>query len=151
MPEIPCNESFVPNTRMAIYENSSGRQTQYRFYPNEGYVMHVKSVDTEIYDETGVNVIGYTELFGSGTKSVPISYDFSVVVQDVYTYTDENGNTQIVPIEKIGVEELYTLPESIVPQNQLYGGDNNHEVASTQPETEPAEQTPETEPAPITE
>ena len=139
MPEIPCNESFVPNTRMAIYENSSGRQTQYRFYPNDGYVMHVKSVDLEIYDETFTNIIGYTELYGSGMKSVPINYDFSVVVQDAYSYTDENGNTVNVPIERIGEQELYTLPIDIVPENQLYGGgnDNDHEVMSTEePEQE---------------
>ena len=131
MPEIPCEASFVPNTTMKIYENSLGRQTQYCFYPDEGYVMHKKSVDVEIYDETFTNVIGYTELFGSGMKSVSIDYDFSVVVPDTYTYTDENGMTVSIPIERIGAEELYTLPESIVPSNQIYGGgtnDNDHEV-----------------------
>lgn len=140
MPYIDCETSYVPNTTMKIFVNSLGRQTQYCFYPDEGYVMHYKSVDTEIYDETGVNVIGYNVLYGAGMKSVPISYDFSVVTQDVYTYTDENGMTVNVPIEKIGVEELYTLPIDIVPENQLYGGgnDNDHEVMSTE-EPEQAE------------
>ena len=114
MPEIYCETSFVPNTRMTIYENSLGRKITYRFYPNEGYVMHVKSVDMEIYDETFKNVLGYNVLYGAGMKSVPISYNFSVVTQDVYTYTDNNGMTVNVPIEKIGVEELYTLPANIV-------------------------------------
>lgn len=136
MPEIPCAESFVPNTRMAIYENSSGRQTTYRFYPDDGYVMHKKTSDDPIYDEEG-NITGYTEMYGGAMKSVSINYDFSVVVPDTYTYTDENGNTISVPIERIGVEELYTLPESIVPQNQLYGGGgNDHEVMSDNEQTE---------------
>lgn len=122
MPYIDCETSYVPNTTMKIFVNSLGRQTQYCFYPDEGYVMHYKSVDTEIYDATGENVIAYTELFGRGMKSVPISYDFSVTKKDSYTYTDENQMTVNVPLEKIGVEELYTLPKEFVPQNQLYDG-----------------------------
>lgn len=122
MPYVDCETSFVPNTTMKIAVTSTGRQTQYCFYPDDGYVMHVKSVDIEIYDGTGVNVIGYNVLYGAGMKSVPISYDFSIVTQDVYTYTDKNGNTVNVPIEKIGTEELYTLPASIVPEKQIYGG-----------------------------
>ena len=119
MPYIDCETSYVPNTTMKIAVTSTGRQTQNCFYPDEGYVMHKKSVDLEIYDEAGVNVIGYTELYGNAMKSVPIDYDFSVIVPDIYTYTDENGNTVNVPIEKIGAEELYTLPIDIVPQNQI--------------------------------
>ena len=129
MPEISCNETFVPNTTMKIYKNSAGVPIRYRFYPNDGYVMHVKSSDMDIYDETGINVIGTTKMYGGGMKSVPIDYDFSTVTQDIYTYTDENGITVNVPIEKIGAEELYTLPESIVPSIQIYGGGNNHETA----------------------
>lgn len=119
MPYIDCETSFVPNTTMKIAVTSTGRQTQYCFYPDDGYVMHKKSVDTEIYDETGVNVIDYNVLYGAGMKSVPISYDFSTVEQDVYTYTDENGMTVSIPIERIGAEELYTLPIDIVQPNQF--------------------------------
>lgn len=134
MPYIDCETSYVPNTTMKIFVNPLGRQTQYCFYPVDGYVMHIKSVDMEIYDKTGENVVGYTELFGSGMKSVPISYDFSVIKEDSYTYTDESGKKVDMPIKKIGAEELYTLPESIVPQNQLYDGaykvvDNTHTEA----------------------
>lgn len=119
--EIPCSESFVPNTRMAIFENSLGIQTMYRFYPDEGYVMHVKSQDEPIPDEN-YETIGYREMFGSAMKSVSINYDFSVIVPDTYTYTDENGNTVNVPIERIGAEELYTLPASAVDVANTYGG-----------------------------
>ena len=122
MPYVDCETSFVPNTTMKIAVTSTGRQTQYCFYPDDGYVMHVKKNDLPIYDETGINVIDYTELYGSAMKSVSINYDFSVVTQDVYTYTDKNGNTVNVPVEKIGTEELYTLPASIVPEKQIYGG-----------------------------
>ena len=122
MSYIDCETSYVPNTTMKIFVNPLGRQTQYCFYPVDGYVMHVKSVDLEIYDKTGENIVGYTELFGSGMKSVPISYDFSVTKEDKYTYTDENQRTVNVPLEKIGAEELYTLPKDIVPQKQLYDG-----------------------------
>ena len=33
-----------------------------------------------------------------------------------------------IPIEKIGPEEMYTLPDSIVPTAQIYGSGNDHEV-----------------------
>ena len=127
MARIPCDESFVPNTIMEIVVNSLGNQTQYCFTPDDGYVIHLKRDEVEDIDpETGDTVINV--LYARGTKSVNINYDFSVVVNDVYTYTDENGNTVNIPIEKIGAEELYTLPESIVPSAQIYGVGNDHEV-----------------------
>lgn len=114
MPYVDCETSNVPNTTMAVFTNGLGNQTMYRFTPNDGYVLHVKRGDAPIYDEDD-NLVGYTERYCDGSKTVPIDYDFSVVVPDTHTYTDENGMIVNIPIERVGKEELYTLPASIVP------------------------------------
>lgn len=119
MPFVPHNEIFVPNTTTKVFINSSGNATQYKIIPNDGYVLHYKTNDIPIYDDGYENIIGYTEQYSAGGGSVHINYDFSVVVPDAYTYTDENGNTVNVPIERIGAEELYTLPIDIVQPNQF--------------------------------
>lgn len=119
--------SLIPNTTM-VRGLVDGIPRNIRIYPNDGYVLHLKRNDVEDFDPiTGETTT--TLLFSVGMKSVNINYDFSVVVPDTYTYTDENGNTLTIPIEKIGAEEIYTLPESIVPTAQIFGGgDNDHEV-----------------------
>lgn len=127
MPFIPYDEIFVPNTTTKVFIDSSGNATQYKIEPDDGYVLHVKSEDEPIFDEETMEIIGYNERFSYFGKSVGVNYDFSVKVADTYTYTDENGNEQTIPIERIGEEEFYTLPESVVPQNMTYGGKNNHE------------------------
>lgn len=115
MPEIPCNEIFIPNTTTKIFVDSSGVQTQYCIYPDDGYVLHLKRND-DVYEDLDTGETVTTLRFCSGMKSVNINYDFSVVVQDTYTYTDENGNEVTIPIEKIGAEEIFTLPKSIVQE-----------------------------------
>ncbi len=130
MPFIAHDEIFVPNTTTKVFINSSGVATQYKIIPDDGYVLHLKDEDELIYDDNYENVIGRNERYSYGGASVHISYDFTVKVADTYTYTDENGNTQTIPIERIGAQEFYTLPASVVPQNMTYGGGNNHVVAS---------------------
>jgi hypothetical protein len=142
MPLIPYEEIFVPNTTTKVFINSSGNATQYMIIPDDGYVLHVKDERIPVWDDNRENIIGYQEMYSIGGTSVHISYDFSVKVPDTYTYTDENGNTLTIPIERIGEQEFYTLPESIVPQNQIYGGSNDNVVASVEEQTE-TEQTEE--------
>lgn len=118
----PYDEIFVPNTTTKVFINSSVNATQYKIIPDDGYVLHFKTNDYPIYDDKYENIIGYNEQYSAGGGSVHINYDFSVKVLDTYTHTDENGMTVSIPIERIGVEELYTLPVSVVPQNSIYGG-----------------------------
>lgn len=129
MPEIHCESSFVPNTTMRIFVNSSGNQTQYRFYPDEGYVFHDNRWDGLAEDMETV-----VERFSTGMSSVSIRYDFNTTTQGTY----EGADGVTYNVVKIGEYELYTLPESAVPIANTYGGDNDHEVASTQPEEKPA-------------
>jgi hypothetical protein len=136
MPFIPYNEIFVPNTTTKVFINSSGTATQYKIEPDDGYVLHVKEEDEKIWDENYENILGYRERYSYGGTSVHISYDFTVKVPDTYTYTDENGMTVTIPIERIGEQEFYTLPASVVPQNMTYGGGNDHVVASVDDQTE---------------
>lgn len=128
MPFVPIDEIFVPNTTTEVFVNSSGNRTQYAITPNDGYVLHFKTNDYPIYDDNYENIIGYNEQYSAGGGSVHINYDFSVKVPDTYTYTDENGMTVSIPIERIGAEELYTLPANVVPQNSIYGGNTDHET-----------------------
>ena len=114
MPLVPIEEIFVPNTTTEVFVNSQGKRTQYYIKPNDGYVLHVKDEDENIYDENYENVIGRNERYSAGGCSVHIGYDFTVKTPDVYTYTDENGNELTIPIERIGEQEFYTLPESVV-------------------------------------
>ena len=139
MPLVPIEEIFVPHTTTKVLVNSLGNRTQYYLTPDDGYVLHFKTNDLPIYDHTYENIVGYTEQYSIGGGSVGINHDFSVRVADTYTYTDENGMTVSIPIERIGEEELYTLPIEVVPTNQIYGGvDNDHEVMSIE-EPEQAE------------
>ena len=50
MPQIPCDEIFIPNTTTKIFVDSSGVQTQYCIYPDEGFVIHLKRNDVEDFD-----------------------------------------------------------------------------------------------------
>lgn len=132
---IPCEETFVPNTRMQKVINSSGDHTQYVFTPEDGYVLHLKRDEVEYEDpDTGETTL--VIMFARGNKTVRADYDFDLRVNDVYTYTDENGMTVSIPIEKIGPEELYTLPDSVVPTDQIYGTGTDHEVMSAKADTE---------------
>lgn len=97
-------EPIIENTTMQIYENNAGVQLVYRIYPVEGYVLHDSRKDyTDIDTETGEEVV--KEGFATYGVSVPISYDF---VANPYN--------------------LYTKLASEVPADQIFGGNNEHEV-----------------------
>ena len=120
MPYIDCENSYIPNTTMKIAVTSDGRQTQYCFYPDEGYVLHINSADDVSYDENYENIISRIERYGNKMKSVSINYDFMDISSGTYTYTDDNGNEINIPVEKIGAEQLYTLPSDLVSPENIY-------------------------------
>ena len=119
--------TLIDNTTM-IKRSLDGVDKTYRITPNDGYVLHDNRVDWT--DEmTGEEHI----LFATGTKTVSASYDFNNVVQG--TYVGADGVTYNV--NKIGMYELYTLPESAVPTNDKYGDvEPPTEVMSNAEETE---------------
>ena len=94
---------------------------------NEGYVLHDTRLDDEVIDEntlepTGEVILGYT----TGDKSVAASYDFTIINRA--TVQGVSGNSYIV--DKVGANEFYTLPESEVPVNRIFGvPGNDHEIA----------------------
>ena len=112
--------TLIPNTRMRKML-SNGVHRTYHIYPNENYVLHDKSLNTEIFDETYENVLGWK--FGYSPSGVYVScaatYDFST-----HTVTDENGNTYTA----YGDRDFFAIPESDVPSDQIFGVDNDHEV-----------------------
>ncbi len=120
MPYIDCEKSYIPNTTMKIAVTPDGMQTQYCFYPDEGYVLHINSADDVGYDENYENIISRIERYGNKMKSVPIDYNFSDIFPGEFIYTDDNGNEVKLPVEKIGAEKLYALPSDIVSPENIY-------------------------------
>lgn len=98
--------TLVENTTMR-YLVADGVRRTYNIKANEGYVLHVNTLDTIIYDDetdepTGEVILGYAE----GIKSCGINYDW-----------DENPR------------EFYAVLRSSVPENRIFGGGgNDHEV-----------------------
>lgn len=99
--------TLIPNTTMQKGINGEGVHKTYRITPVEGYVLHDKNYDVPVLDpvtneETGEVVLGYR----TSTASCGASYDFVA-----------------------NPREFYTLPQSDVPADQIFGGgDNDHET-----------------------
>ena len=99
------------NVTPALIENTTmqkvlfdGVHRAYYIAPVDGYVLHDKALDwTEVdentFEETAKQ--GYT----GGTVSCGYNYDFT-------------ANSR----------EFFTVPESEVPADQIFGGGNDHEV-----------------------
>ena len=117
--------SLIPNTTMQR-GYVDGVLKRYEITPNNGYVLHDSRVYEEIVDPETLEPTGeILHLYGTGTKTVNANYDFTLIVPD--TITDINGNTIVV--NKIGAYEFFTVPASAIPENQIWGGnDNEHEV-----------------------
>ena len=116
------NETIVlfPNTT-ATERYSGERFIGWHVSADPGYVMHEITHDMPVYDEdyneTGEIIPGYTR----AAVFVQYNYDFESNPRLIYAQLESE------------------IPD---PDNQIHSGDNNdHEVASTQPE----------EPAPINE
>lgn len=93
-------EPYFDNTTTKAYYNMQNVLRAYRITPDEGYVIHAKTLDTDIYDEesrepTGKIIKGYTR----ATVSVGYNYNFE-------------GN----PLE------IYAVLESEVPPDRIFGG-----------------------------
>lgn len=113
--------SLIPNTIMRR-SLLNGVHKSYTIQPIANYVLHDNTLNTDILDETGINVIG--QKFGyspsSVYKSCSANYDFTP-----HTVTDENGNTYTA----YGNRDFFAVPESDVPADQIFGVDEpEHEV-----------------------
>ena len=123
-------EPMIENAVVVTRYNSSNQVSSYRITPNEGFVLHTKNYDTEVFDEetlepTGEILLGFTSTY----ISLGANYNFNDVVADTYTYTDENGMAVSIPISKVGRFEIFAIPANIVPENQIFGvGNNDHET-----------------------
>jgi hypothetical protein len=134
------NTSAVDNADMKVrFYDGTETPRGFLIYPHEGYVIHSTQYDAyardpETLEDTDVILPGfipYPSFVGAEGD-----YDFTAVVNDVYTYTDENGIEVSIPIRKVGTKEFYCVPIGIVPDNQIYDINNPPVVASTEPETE---------------
>lgn len=120
----------IENATVTPIYNSDNEIGGYTITPNDGYVIHTKNYDEEVVDEetfepTGEIILGFVR----APISLVRNYNFSTVVAGTYTYTDENGMEVSIPVNKVGRFEIFAIPESIVPENQIFGGGNNdHEV-----------------------
>ena len=119
--------SLIPNTTMKK-GFVDGVLKRYEITPINGYVLHNRRDDIfENYDDDG-NGIGEPTLmyFASGGCTVRYDYDFTSITAG--TITDVDGNE--ITVNKVGAYEIFAIPQSSVPADQIYGvGDNDHETA----------------------
>ena len=105
----------IPNATVEL--NRFG--TQYNVTPNEGYVMHDKAYDEAEVDEafipTGNIILGYRPT----TASIGLNNDLSA-----RTMLDEAGNEVTAYTER----EFFCKLRSEVPENQIFGVDEEHEI-----------------------
>lgn len=107
-------EPIFENTTMKASYNDADVLRTYKISPCEGYVLHVNTLDTPVFDEdtgelTEEVVLGYTP----ATISVGYNYDFEA-----------------------NPKQIYAVLESTVPADQIFGGGNDHEVMSDNEQTE---------------
>ena len=106
--------SFIENATMQKWL-MDGVHKAYRITAIDGYVLHDNRSDgSEIGLDLGEsdNII---ECFTTGMTSVSASYDFTTTTQGTYEGID--GVTYNVT--KIGEYEFYTIPESVVPTDNI--------------------------------
>ena len=119
--------SLIPNTTMQK-RLLDGVVKTYHITANDGYGLHDKDADGLEND-----FVTPIELFAVGTISVRYDYDFDNVVNGTY-----NGVNGVIQVQKVGAKELFAVPLTEIPADNIYGGgDNDHEVMSTDEPTEP--------------
>lgn len=97
----------------------------YDVAPNDGYVLHDNRCDEEVLDPVTLMPTGeILYRYATGSTSVGKNYDFDTVVAD--TITDIDGN--IIAVNKVGAFDFFAVPASAIPENQIYGGGNDHEI-----------------------
>lgn len=89
------NPTLIPNTDMRIMIRD-GANYAYLISACEGYVLHDKMLDIEEFDETtgeptGNIILGYY----AGTRTVPVSYDFTTNPREFYAVPEDS-----VPAER---------------------------------------------------
>ena len=97
--------TLIENTTMqkCFY---NGEHTVYTITPNSGYVLHDKGMDEPVYDDDG-NETGEVMLcYRRSTASCGANYDFST-----------------------NPREFYTVLESEVPADQIFGSTTKPEVS----------------------
>lgn len=78
----------IEHTTVKPYYNKKGELRAYSIYPDEGYRLHVKSLDEEVIDEntmepTGEVIKGYR--YHGEYTTVGYNYDFQKNPQELYT------------------------------------------------------------------
>lgn len=107
---------IIPNTTM----KKKFRDGVFRVYviaPIENYVLHDNAADA--FDDDGNTIYRYSV----GDCTAGYNYDFSTREMQV---PDASGN--LITVTAYGSREFFALPASSVPENEIYGGDNDHEV-----------------------
>jgi len=111
---------LIPNTAMRKMI-IDGAHKGYSIQPLNGFKLHDNTIDIDIIDEATLEVTG--KQFGYSPSSVDVtcgaSYDFVA-----HTVTDKNGNTYTA----YGDREFFAVLESNVPDVQIFGGGNDHEI-----------------------
>lgn len=110
--------SIIENTVMRK-GFSDGEHIVYTIQAVEGYVLHnttldYANIDPETYEEIGV-ILGYT------TAEISCNAHYAFTPTQV---TAVNGQT----VTAYGSREIYAIPATEVPENQIFGGGNNHEI-----------------------
>lgn len=102
----PMTETLLENTTMQLGVDSvTGQQKKYRITPNNGYVLHDKSYDIPVFDE----------ITGEETGEVILGYRTSTASCTIAQF---NSNFY----------EFYAVLRTEVPENQIFGTGNDHEV-----------------------
>jgi hypothetical protein len=84
----------------------------YQISPKNGFLFHDKRTDGE--DENG-NIIFHLK---NNSSTVPLNYDFDNIIEDTYTYINENNEKISIPILKVGEYEFYAIPIEIIPEER---------------------------------
>lgn len=92
--------AIIENTSMKASYRENGTLIDYRIYPNEGYLLHDKFTDFEVYDERGMPTGEIKQGF------IPYPSFLSVW---------GNYNWETNPLE------LFTVPQGTIPEDQIFG------------------------------
>lgn len=107
---------IIPNTTMQK-KFIDGVFRVYVIAPIENYVLHDNGADG--MDEDGNIIYRYS----IGDCTAGYNYDFSAREMQV---PDANGN--LITVTAYGSREFFALPANSVPENEIYGRDNDHET-----------------------
>lgn len=110
--------TLIPNT-IIQKRLRDGVDYQYWIEAVDGYVLHDKRIDEPVYDDFGNETEEIMPWFKIGVTTVAANYDFDNITNGTYTYVDENNMTVTIDVLKVGMNEFYAIPNSIVPNCQI--------------------------------